>query len=452
MHRIHRQILELELPREQGAYAMQQRAALVFQEQVLPRLDEVFSRIAPAGRVVHIERLELDLGSIGEAGWERDFVEKCVAKIAEQVAEAAFASIPDSNIEIRVEADELADMLFYFLENGILPWQARHLTLSVLAEQIQENALPEKAFFQTRMLEVLAKEKVLKRLVWQFPPAFVQDVLGAAIQQSADWVAQLIQICQSQIGRSFTITEKAQIFAYLLEKRDNLRKNMPISAPWVAAFFAQTDTPLASQAGPKPMALQGKSDSKPVATQPKLPPPLPQKTSVAKPQPEGIPCENAGLVLLAPYLPAFLSNLGLAEKDGFVSDETRTQAIYMLHFFATGTDGAEEPALLLPKILCGHPTDAPLPPSEGLPPTMLEEAKELLEALIRNWPALKNTGPDGLRDAFLQRPGLLYWQETRRAWLLRVERLGQDMLLERLPWSYSVVKLGWMEEMVVVEW
>ena len=91
MHRIRRQILELELPREAGALALQGRVSRVFQEQVLPRLDEAFNRIAPDDRVVRIELLELDLGDIAEATWERDFVEKCVEQISLQVAEAAFA-------------------------------------------------------------------------------------------------------------------------------------------------------------------------------------------------------------------------------------------------------------------------------------------------------------------------------------------------------------------------
>ena len=48
--------------------------------------------------------------------------------------------------------------------------------------------------------------------------------------------------------------------------------------------------------------------------------------------------------------------------------------------------------------------------------------------------------------------GHLAWQESRQSWLLRVERLGHDILLDRLPWTISVVKLPWMDEMVQVEW
>lgn len=83
---------------------------------------------------------------------------------------------------------------------------------------------------------------------------------------------------------------------------------------------------------------------------------------------------------------------------------------------------------------------------------MRMEANALLEAVVRNWPVLKNTSADGLREAFLQRPGQLLWQEAQERWLVRVERRAHDLLLEQLPWTISMVKLGWMEEMVVVEW
>ena len=85
-------------------------------------------------------------------------------------------------------------------------------------------------------------------------------------------------------------------------------------------------------------------------------------------------------------------------------------------------------------------------------PTEKEEASALLEAVVRNWPALKSTGPDGLRGAFLQRTGQISWQEARQCWLLQVERQPQDLLLDRLPWTISVVKLSWMGGMVQVEW
>jgi hypothetical protein len=38
------------------------------------------------------------------------------------------------------------------------------------------------------------------------------------------------------------------------------------------------------------------------------------------------------------------------------------------------------------------------------------------------------------------------------AWHLKVEQKGIDVLLDHLPWSFSLIKHGWMKRPVHVEW
>jgi hypothetical protein len=55
-----------------------------------------------------------------------------------------------------------------------------------------------------------------------------------------------------------------------------------------------------------------------------------------------------------------------------------------------------------------------------------------------------------LREAFLLRKGVLSSRDE--TWLLRVERAPHDLMLEKLPWPTSWVKLPWMEAPLCVEW
>jgi hypothetical protein len=125
-----------------------------------------------------------------------------------------------------------------------------------------------------------------------------------------------------------------------------------------------------------------------------------------------------------------------------------------LHYLATGEEQAEEPALVLPKLLCGLDLDLeePIPQKLSLTPTEKQESEVLLQAIIQNWSALKNTSADGLRSGFLQRDGLLFEGNEFTPWKITIERKGQDLLLDRLPWSYTVIKLPWMSGMINVEW
>ncbi|MDX1910691.1 MAG: contractile injection system tape measure protein [Saprospiraceae bacterium] len=467
-HRIRQQILELELPREAGAVALQQRAGRVFQEQVLPRLEEVFNRIAPAGKVVRIERLELDLGDISETHWERDFVEKCVAEISRQVAETAFEVGNDELVKTCGEAENAVELLLFFLENGFLPWYGKGMQLSVLEDLLLDKLPTPNGFFRQEIRRILReKPGAMERLFRQFRAAFAENILAAALDFSAEQMGRVMEALNRDAGFSTDVAQRVLIFKQMLATSPEKRKNMPEEPLLVRQWLAETgvktpglppsqkNNPPAASSAPTPVKagkeeapsagrLSRKEDHQEKtpasgATAPRLPH-------------EGLPVELAGLVLLGPYLPAFFTKAGLQPGGDPEDIESVYRAIHLLHYLATGTGRAEEPVLLLPKILLGVSPDTSVPQDAGLLEEEKQAAERLLEAVIRNWPALKNTRPGGLRSAFLQRQGWLSWEEQRGAWLLRVERLGQDVLLEKISWSYSVIKLPWMKEMLQVEW
>ena len=75
----------------------------------------------------------------------------------------------------------------------------------------------------------------------------------------------------------------------------------------------------------------------------------------------------------------------------------------------------------------------------------------LLEAVVRHWDALGSTSVEGLRASFLARAGKLS-ERADGDYLLQVEAQSFDILLDRLPWSVSIVELPWMERQLWVEW
>jgi len=453
MHRIRHQILELELPREAGALALQRRASRVFQEQVLPRLDEAFSRIAPADRIVRIERLELDLGDLSEANWEREFVEKCVAQIEQQVAEAAFMVGGEFTSETISPEENALSIFLYFLETGTLPWHAKHLTLKMLEESVH-TAMVRGAAFQGQAFYRILKENAgaLQRLVWQFSREFSKKIVESALGTTEGWVEQAIQIRQSQTGQKMSIQAFVVLSRQLfIAEGSVLRSTLPTPGLLAQLFFEEN--PVAAKS---PTANTGSE----AALQTAAPKPAASsepdrlKTTQTQADPVGVAVDSAGLVLLAAYLSPFFKKLGLdlTNNPAELEDEPHFRAVHLLHYLATGQEHPEEPLLVLPKILCGMDIETPVPQLLDLSDEEKIEANKLLEAIIRNWPELKSTSPDGLRAGFLRRTGLLSWEVNRQAWLLRIERLGQDLLLDKVPWSYSVIKLPWMEKMVQVEW
>jgi hypothetical protein len=70
--------------------------------------------------------------------------------------------------------------------------------------------------------------------------------------------------------------------------------------------------------------------------------------------------------------------------------------------------------------------------------------------MISHWSAIGNTSVQGLRQTFLQREGYLSRKED--GWHLQVPKRTFDMLLDKLPWSISTIRLPWMETILWVEW
>jgi hypothetical protein len=164
-------------------------------------------------------------------------------------------------------------------------------------------------------------------------------------------------------------------------------------------------------------------------------------------QEQGIYIGNAGLVLLHPFLPRLFEALGVSSEARLLQPG---RALALLHFLASGQHQAPEYALALPKLLCQFPLAANVEAGIVLDAVAREEAQALLAAVIGHWSALRDTSPDGLRGAFLLRPGKLSMRAGE--WLLQVETQGVDVLLGELPWGISAIRLPWMERILWVEW
>lgn len=163
---------------------------------------------------------------------------------------------------------------------------------------------------------------------------------------------------------------------------------------------------------------------------------------------EGSFIGQAGLVLLAPFLPLFLKKLGcLGPKGELLKPD---EVPILLHYLITGEHVALEWKLTLPKILSG------LRPGQHCATQMKPSKKidvqinELLKSVITYWEALKNTSPEGLRETFLIREGELKFKNG--FYYLFIETKTVDILLNYISWNYTTVKLNWMQQVIFVEW
>jgi hypothetical protein len=159
---------------------------------------------------------------------------------------------------------------------------------------------------------------------------------------------------------------------------------------------------------------------------------------------------NAGMVLAGPYLPRLFSALGLTVDGKFIDEHAAGRAVHLLQYMVTGESHSPEYLLVLNKILCGLPTAAAV--SAGIDITQAEHEciEGMIHAMVAHAKVLGSCSVAAMRQTFFARKADL--QLIDDAWQLRVHPGTFDMLLDRLPWSYSIVKFGWMARPVHVEW
>ncbi len=160
--------------------------------------------------------------------------------------------------------------------------------------------------------------------------------------------------------------------------------------------------------------------------------------------------ENAGLVILWPFLASFFGRLGLVEDKAFKDAAARQRAVGLLHYIATGEAETAEPLLPLNKLLCGMPLEEVFDFGAPMTDAETEACDDLLGAAIHQAPILRDMSLAGFRASFLLRKGQLGARGGN--WLLRVEGETHDVVLGRFPWSFDIVRLPWMQAVMQVEW
>lgn len=163
-----------------------------------------------------------------------------------------------------------------------------------------------------------------------------------------------------------------------------------------------------------------------------------------------IQCNNAGLVLLSNFLTNLFNRLELTKNEKFKDAIAQQKAVLSLQYLATGQTNTLEEYWYLNKVLCGLPLSASISCAITFSNEEMEIMDSLLGTVIEYCSEMGSTSIDGFRGNWLVRNGVL--KESSEKWNISVERRVYDILLSRVPFSYSIIKLPWMSKPLYVTW
>ncbi len=424
-HIIQTQSIEIEFENLDDAFGVQNRIAEVFYEKLQPRIEVLFDELFGKNYYATIDKLEIDCGILNQKNWEQEFTEQAIRKLKEELVQVIKKEIDFK----RIEEAAAAETFFFFLENGFLQWNKRIDSIAELEQLIDVN---EKLIAQLKKL-IAQKPKAGERLAAQFSKKIISKIIEAISRDKKKELDKIYSLLEKLLPLKIDehIVDASILKAFAAEEREII----------VQKFF--THLYIKAEEIIKPAIneiLQQVGKVKKEST---------TKTENKK-STEVIYINNAGLILLHPFLQTLFEHLKLTVENKWLDKASQHKAVLILEFLATGNEEFEEFNLMLNKILCGIDIDEIVSTEIKLDDETKNECEVLLNTVITHWSALKNTSINGLRETFLQRNGKL--SKVDNGWLLQVEQKPVDILLNKLPWGIKLIKLPWMNEMLYVEW
>lgn len=163
-----------------------------------------------------------------------------------------------------------------------------------------------------------------------------------------------------------------------------------------------------------------------------------------------IAVRNAGVVIINSYIPMLFERLELTVNNKFTSLENQKKAVKYLQYVVTGLPNTDEVYLPLNKVLFGLSVTDKVADEIEITNQERDLIQGLLHAVISHWPEIGDCSVDGFRGNWFIRDGIL--SELEDKWELKVEKRAYDILLNRSPFAFSVIKFQWMNKPLYINW
>jgi hypothetical protein len=506
-HIIHRINLEVNTGREHLAYSLRANLDNFLNDDLLPKVEILLDRSGESGEIRRFDsiNIEIDMNesdSLGDVSNEiiRSLQEKIEAanlepdEFPDELYREISSGLMDRDSlqqyrhiekqfiqkarQVNPETNH-SDVFIHFLEAGQIPWYGSPLALKEFIASIEMLSESFPDYLLKRLNEVFSiNQQALHRFILQMnQPTLEKFILQLGALHHFDIPRKLVSFNQYSLSLARFIEQiviikfvnpayklSAEVLKQISSKihsekqtQTSHTKIMRQIGDLFDLIGLEAEEPFSQGVTASQLLFQfvfpSTKQVPPDQTELKPSTAIPGENIQQKPKTETykeIYIQNAGLILTHPFLWNFLTNMECTDRKKQLLPDKTSRAIHLLHYLATGEEHEPEFNLTFEKFLCGIPLEMPVDRAINLSVEEKEECNTLLHTIIGYWPALKKTSPDGLRQLFFQRNGKLDLQKFPPK--LYVERKAQDILLERLEWNISIVKLPWMNELLFVEW
>ncbi|WP_438031073.1 contractile injection system tape measure protein [Sorangium sp. So ce233] len=510
-HRIRRQVLEVTVHDREAAWRLQTELGRIHAQRLEAVIDRCCTELGAPDRLQRVALVEVDLGRIDPDHLERDLVDKLSPLLREALA--ARIREEDEKTALRGGDPEVIsrlELVASFARTGNLPWWADSSRPRLLDETLglllRRAARPLVALIRALEREGGALTRIVRHSrdaqLWALFDALVASSQADLPSMPAELVALLrahgavagatpdgFRACVWTGALRTACLEESPSDGRVGFFRDALARIALEAGVTLGSLLSGLHAPL----GPSPSAWPGTLGVVGQSLGAAAPGAVMQSPGAAAPGTVGqspgavverpvretrgeppssdpgaaaadqelpvdpaysdadeVYVDNAGLVVLWPFLGHLFERLGLFADTQFKDRRALHRAAGLLQHLCTGDLEPAEYQLPLARVLSGMRMTEVFDFGPPVTEAEAEECLNLLTAAIASAPILGEMSIAGFRGSFLIRKGALSARDG--AWLLRVERASYDVVLDRFPWGMSWVKQPWMEAPLSVEW
>lgn len=499
-HIIHKQKVIVNIPDINNAFNYQNTLSNLFANGLSSAIEHVLDEAYEPNTIIRIAKLDLDLGNISAENFETDFKEKLLNELTHSIHTI---NKQGANVTVAKQSESLREAFIYFIRKGVLPWFTEVKNIADFEAEIFNKWSANDWIYVTGWLRknILNSSYIIERLVLQFSNVFLIRLFIAdkklneeegrlffndisyvhgklSTAQEKEHLIYLfktffnqpessVNVLAAEVLLQIIIKEnKANSLKTLLNDSVKKFKSSAVAAVVKNIRFLYENNISLNNITPADLLFENINEAVLLEKMNRLSPAknkittdeiikidkklAAQKSKLQNDNKDVLFCDNCGIVLLHPFFKPYFEDLKLAGNKTFISEAAQKRAVLLLHYLSTGLTEAAEFNLVLQKVLCGYISEESLPATIELSQQEIDESTKLLQSVINYWPPLKKTSIEGLRNTFLQRKGKLI--QTENGWQLTVEQKTVDILIDKLPWGFSTIKLPWMHALLNVDW
>lgn len=493
MHLLQQHSFDIQCSSKDFGKEIQSQLSALLEKEFYPKLEVLLNQYTHPNHIWNIDLMELQLPEIAKEHWKTELVQKSLQQIEmylkdnRPIAQSQYDKEVIAKNSLVSNEQHAVFLFFNFLNTGILPENTISKDLGKIVFEIDITNE-----FLKKLIENFEADTIcLIRWIFSAPDFFKEKVKDAMIGFSTVFSIFSEEIFQAEITDSSGIKqivtrfqtnteltaqwiELIQWFNYLYRKneaKDSLLKEFvklsekfwEVPAIGLTNFLKSIIPVLRAenkktydeindffQALGKSASLRNLSDDSLNLT-------LLDKKQAG--QNESNPASvsdaqyvnNAGLIILHPFLKMLFEQLELCENNVWKENMSQHKAILLTQYIITGDEKIQENELVLNKILCGLPIEDVVNTKLKIAKAEKEKCHSLLQAVLEHWKIMSNSSVEALQETFLQREGKLeiHGEETYELW---IEEKGYDILLGQLPWGIGMIKTPWMENYLTCHW